>query len=53
MDMTEATLVPKGTLTAKIGEMVEVGSGPKGKRVSVDVSEVTLEGLYQGIAGHK
>ncbi len=42
--MTEAALVSIGTLTAKIGEMVEVGSGPKGKRVSVDVPEVTLEG---------
>ena len=42
--MTEAELVSIGTLTAIIGEMVEVGSGPKGKRVSVDVPEVTLEG---------
>ena len=40
--MTEATLVSIGTLTAKIGEMVEVGPGPKGKRISVDVQEVTL-----------
>ncbi|MBJ67838.1 MAG: hypothetical protein CME28_07505 [Gemmatimonadetes bacterium] len=42
--MTSATLVPMGTLTAQIGDMIEVGDGPKGKRISVDVPEITLKG---------
>ena len=50
--MTQATLIPMGTLTARIGEMVEVGDGPKGKRISVDVPEITLEadGLSASLA---
>ena len=42
--MTSATLVPMATLTAQIGDMIEVGDGPKGKRISVDVPEITLKG---------
>ena len=31
--MPKATLVPMGTITAQLGEMVEVGAGPKGTRL--------------------
>ena len=41
--MPKATLVPMGTITAQIGEMVEVGAGPKGTRLIVDVPELRLD----------
>ena len=41
--MPKATLVPMGTITAKLGDMVEVGAGPKGTRLVVDVPEIKLE----------
>ena len=33
-----------GTITAQIGQRVEVGSGPKGSRLLVDVTSVEVEG---------
>ena len=41
--MPKATLVPMGTITAQLGEMVEVGAGPKGTRLIVDVPELRLD----------
>ena len=41
--MAKATLVSMGTITAKLGDMVEVGAGPKGTRLVVDVPEIKLE----------
>ena len=38
--MPKATLAPMGTITVKLGDMVEVGSGPKGTRLVVDVPEL-------------
>ena len=32
-----------GTITAQLGDMIEVGAGPKGPRLVVDVPEVKLE----------
>jgi len=32
-----------GTITAKLGDMVEIGAGPKGTRLVVDVPEMRLE----------
>ena len=40
--MAHAELVPMGTLAAQLGDMLEVGAGPKGTRLVVDVPEVTL-----------
>ena len=41
--MAKATLIPMGTLTAKIGDMIDVGEGPNGTRRVADVPEVKLE----------
>ena len=41
--MPKATLAPMGTITVKLGDMVEVGAGPKGTRLVVDVPEIKLE----------
>jgi hypothetical protein len=40
--MANAELVPMGTITAQLGDMIEVGAGPKGARLVVDVPELTL-----------
>ena len=32
-----------GTITAQLGDLIEVGAGPKGSRLVVDVPEVKLE----------
>ena len=40
--MAHAELVPMGTITAQLGDMIDVGAGPKGARLVVDVSEATL-----------
>ena len=39
-----AELVEMGTITARLGQRVEVGSGPKGSRILVDVTSVEVEG---------
>ena|GEM_PF-3827808 len=41
--MATAELIPMGTITAKIGDEVEVGNGPKGNRLVADVPEIKLE----------
>ncbi len=41
--MATAELIPMGTITAKIGDEVEVGNGPKGNRLVADVLEIKLE----------
>ena len=41
-DMAHAQLVPMGTLVAQLGDMIDVGAGPKGSRLVVDVTEVTM-----------
>ena len=41
--MPKATLIPMGTITAQLGDMIEVGAGPKGTRLVVDVPEIKLE----------
>ncbi len=42
--MPKATLIPMGIITAQLGDMIEVGAGPKGTRLVVDVTEVKLVG---------
>ena len=39
-----AELKPIGTITAQLGERIEVGDGPKGSRLLVDVTSVEVEG---------
>ena len=39
-----ATLVPLGTITAQLGDQIELGSGPKGSRLISDVVSVELDG---------
>ena len=39
-----AELKPMGTITAQLGQRVEVGDGPKGSRLLVDVTSVEVEG---------
>ena len=41
--MPKATLIPMGKMTAQLGAMIEVGVGPKGARLVVDVPELKLE----------
>jgi hypothetical protein len=41
--LATAELVPMGTITAKIGDEIEVGNGPKGNRLTADVPEIKLE----------
>ena len=38
-----AELVSMGTITVQLGERIEVGSGPKGTRLVVDVESVEVE----------
>ena len=38
-----AELVPMGTITAQLGQHIEVGDGPKGTRLLVDVTSVEVE----------
>lgn len=38
----QATLEPMGVLHVQLGDMVEVGGGPKGPRVIVDVVSIDL-----------
>ena len=38
-----AELVPMGTITARLGQRIEVGDGPKGTRLLVDVTSVEVE----------
>ena len=42
--MPKATLIPMGIISAQLGDMIEVGAGPKGTRLVVDVTEVKLVG---------
>ena len=37
-----ASLVPMGTLTAQLGDQIELGSGPKGVRLIIDVVSVEV-----------
>jgi hypothetical protein len=39
-----ATLVPMGTITVQLGQRIEVGDGPKGSRLLVDVTSIEVEG---------
>ena len=39
----QATLEPMGILHVQLGDMIEVGGGPKGPRVIVDVVSVDLQ----------
>ncbi|MBT4355372.1 MAG: DUF3237 domain-containing protein [Rhodospirillaceae bacterium] len=39
----QATLEPMGVLHVQLGDMVEVGGGPKGPRVVVDVVSIDLQ----------
>ena len=41
--LATAELIPMGTITAKVGDEVEVGNGPKGNRLVADVPEIKLE----------
>ena len=38
-----AELLPLGTITAQLGPRIEVGDGPKGTRLLVDVTSVEVE----------
>ncbi len=38
-----ATLVPMGTITAQLGDQIELGSGPKGVRLISDVVSVKVD----------
>ena len=38
-----AELVSMGTITVQLGERIEVGSGPKGTRLVVDVASIEVE----------
>lgn len=38
-----AELVSMGTITVQLGERIEVGSGPKGTRLVVDVESIEVE----------
>ena len=38
-----AELVPMGTITSQLGQRIEVGDGPKGTRLLVDVTSVEVE----------
>ncbi|MFL2502172.1 MAG: DUF3237 domain-containing protein [Luminiphilus sp.] len=38
-----ATLVPMGTITAQLGDQIELGSGPKGVRLISDVVSVQVD----------
>ena len=38
-----ATLVPMGTITAQLGQQIELGSGPKGVRLISDVVSVEVD----------
>ena len=38
-----ATLVPMGTITAQLGDQIELGSGPKGVRLISDVVSVEVD----------
>ena len=38
-----ATLVPMGTITAQLGDQIELGSGPKGMRLISDVVSVQVD----------
>ena len=38
-----AELLPMGTITAQLGQRIEVGDGPKGTRLLVDVTSVEVE----------
>ena len=38
-----AALVPMGTITAQLGQHIEVGDRPKGTRLLVDVTSVEVE----------
>ena len=40
--MATADLVEMGLIDVKLGDFIEVGEGPKGTRLVVDVLEVTL-----------
>ena len=42
--MPKATLIPMGIISVQLGDMIEVGAGPKGTRLVVDVTEVKLVG---------
>ena len=42
--MPKATLIQMGIISAQLGDMIEVGAGPKGTRLVVDVTEVKLVG---------
>ena len=48
----EADLVPMGTITAQLGDQIELGSGPKGDRLISDVVslEVTSERVKASLA---
>ena len=39
----QATLEPMGVLHVQLGDMIEVGGGPKGPRVIVDVASIDLQ----------
>ena len=41
--MAHIELEPLGTITAQLGEQIDVGAGPKGHRLVVDVIEMKLE----------
>ena len=38
-----ATLVPMGTITAQLGDQIQLGSGPKGERLISDVVSVEVD----------
>ncbi|MFP6653102.1 MAG: DUF3237 family protein, partial [Dehalococcoidia bacterium] len=40
--MATAELVEAGLIDVRLGDFIEVGEGPKGTRMVVDVTEVTL-----------
>ncbi len=42
--MPKATLIPMGIISVQLGDMIEVGAGPKGTRLVVDVTEGKLVG---------
>ena len=42
--MASAELVEAGIIDIQLGDFIEVGEGPKGTRLVVDVTEITLKG---------
>ena len=48
-----AELVPMGTITAQLGQRIEVGDGPKGTRLLVDVTTLRWKAIVRQSGGDR